>query len=94
VAVQDIEAKDQRNAQAAVFDRHALPGIQPLPVEDVEQAADAADADLALHLGFAVRRQAGVDHVELAELLVERHAREQLVDAIRQRTPLELGRRG
>ena len=82
VAVQHVEPEDQRNFEPA-FDGHLLQPVQPFGAVDVEQAADPARRDLALHLRLAHRRRAGVDHVELAELLLKRHRREQPLDPVR-----------
>ena len=82
VAVQHVEPEDQRDAQPALLDRHALQPVEPLRAVDVEHAADQPAGDLAFHLGFAAGRHPGVDHVELPELLLERHGREEALDDV------------
>jgi hypothetical protein len=49
---------------------------------DIEEAADPSGADLAPHPGVAAGGRTGIDHVELPELLVERHGGEQALDEI------------
>ena len=80
-AVQNVEAEEERNAEAAFLDRRLLRGAHGIAAPEVEEAADRAGA----HVGAEVARddrtgggEAGAQHRQLAELLGERHRGDEL----------------
>jgi hypothetical protein len=87
VAVDDVETEDQWDAQPAVLDRELLCPPGGLGAGDIEHAADKTTADpLESFLSVLVvwRRSRDVEvagvEVELADLLLQRHLFEELVD--------------
>ena len=73
VAVDHIKSNHQGNAQAARLGR--LAAFHGLFVFDIEQGADAATSD-----GFQTGVVRRVELSQLAELFLERHGFQQLVD--------------
>ena len=92
-AVDDIRTKQQRNAQAGFFHRHALRLASQRRTHAIEQGTGTATAHqlqglrsrLLVHFGIYPRRE-GPQHVgknaQLAHLLFQRHPRQQRFQAI------------
>ena len=89
VAVDHVEPEDHRDLEPAVLDRQLLHLPRGLGPGDVEDRADQPLTDLVVHdllRAGAGRRPGHVEGaavlVELADLLLERHLREQRVDLL------------
>ena len=85
VAVYDIHAHEERNTESALADGHVLQGFDLVEALDVEHASHLAGSDVARHLSVhsAARGDVARHHeVELADLLLKRHARHELADVL------------
>ncbi len=85
VAVQDVEAEDQRNAQPRFFERDALQPRRGCHTVSPDQATDPPGANVTKELGVLGRVRmndiaTGAAHRELPDLLLERHIAQQLFD--------------
>jgi len=78
VAVDDIEAEEDRDAEARLFDGHLLVFVDEVRIDRPEDGADQALADQRLRL-VARAERVGADLRELADLLGKRHARQERV---------------
>ena len=82
MAVDDVVAEDQGDAEARLLDRDTLHFVHLVPAEPVEQAAQAPCPQCRHVVGRiagAGDDEAGGQHVELADLLVERHGPQERV---------------
>ena len=85
VAVYDVHAHEERNTESALADGHVLQGFDLVEALDVEHASHLAGSDVARHLSVhsAARGDVARHHeVELADLLLKRHARHELSDIL------------
>lgn len=81
VAVDDVEAIQQRDLQAGLLHRHPLGVVRVLGAPRVERRAQPALADHPdLVVAELAGRVVGVELLELPELLLERHLRQPAVD--------------
>ncbi len=82
-AVDDVEAEEERDAEAGFLDGDALGVADGVAAPEVEEAADAAGADEGgdvLDPGGAGDGVAGGDHGELADLFGQGHAGDEVGD--------------
>jgi len=89
VAVNYIMTEQQRDVQPAVFHRELLRLARGLGADDVENRAHLAAFDLLIEIEVFAARRRRTDKVEraavlveLADLFVERHAPEEIVDLL------------
>jgi hypothetical protein len=84
VAVNDVEAQEQGNAEAGFLDREALDGARFVGAPEIEQAPDPPRPYPFMQVTKLARagdRARRGDHVELPDLFLDRHRREQRIDA-------------
>ena len=84
MAVDDVETQQQGNAEARFINGKALYGPHFACAPKVQQGADTSGADTLSHV--VQRARAGdhlrrCDHIELADLFLDRHRRQQRIDA-------------
>ena len=92
VPMDDVEAKQQGNAEAGFLHRHSLNRPHRLGAPEIEHAADPPRANA--RFGVARQHRPGHDavgrrHGELADFFLKRHRRQQRVEAVH-RLPLIL----
>ncbi len=84
VAVDDIEAEQQRDSEPRFLDREALHGVYRFASPEVQKAAYTPGANICLDATNFARPGDGArrcDHIELSDLFLDGHRREQNVDA-------------
>ena len=84
VAVDDVEAHEQRDAKAGFLHREALDGAGFVRAPEIEQIPDPPGSNPLVQivkLAGAGDHAGRSDHVELPDLLLDRHCRQQLIDA-------------
>ena len=85
VAMDHVEAKEQRHAKPAFLHRFALRLAHQMGAPDVEEAADATVDDHVegiMRAGRAGLHQPVGEHGNLAELLAQVHAPDERIDAL------------
>ena len=84
MAVDDVQAEQEGNAKAGFFHREALDGMRLIRAPVIEQASNPPGSNPFVNvaeLAWAGHRQSGGDHVQLPDLFLDRHHREQRIDA-------------
>ena len=84
MAVDDVEAQQQGDAEAQFFNREALDGMDLIRAPVIEQASDPPCPNPFMDVAELARtgdRQSGGDHVQLPDLFLDRHRCEQRIDA-------------
>jgi hypothetical protein len=84
MAMNDIEAHEQGNAKAGFFHRETLDGARLVHPPEVEQVSNPPGSNpfvQVVKLAGAGDYPRRGDHVELPDLFLERHHRQQLIDA-------------
>ena len=88
IAVHDIETEEHRDVQAAVLDRELLQGPSRRSADDIEHRSHPSCADglIVTRAAAACRRRSGRIEargqlVQLSDLFLEGHLREQRADA-------------
>src|SRR5262249_13370232 len=86
MAVDDVEAKEERNAEARFFHGESLDFVRFLGAPVIEEASDPAGSnprpDILKRCGAGDGESRG-NHVQLADLFVDRHCGQQRIDASR-----------
>ena len=84
VAVDDVETHEQGNAEAGFLHRETLDGARLVRPPEIEQISDPPGSNPLVQivkLAGAGDHAGRSDHVELPDLFLERHRREQRIDA-------------
>src|SRR5439155_6284971 len=82
VAVNDVERKDERDVQARLVDGDALEAVDSRGASDVEGRPEQPSADQIDVLGPKVALSQTIELLKLAELFLDRHPRQEVVDAV------------
>ena len=85
VAVDDVVAEEQGNAEAGLLDRHALHLAGELGAVEIQHAAELAGLERRHVIpghDRAGHGHVGREHIELADLLLDGHGAEELLDAL------------
>src|ERR1044072_214030 len=81
VAVNHVEAEDERNLQARALDRRALQVVRVARAAYAERRAELSGPRYLVQVRVGLPRDVAAELLQLPQLLFERHARDERVDA-------------